>query len=115
MNNGIAIALIVGAMTVGIGATAFFFIVIFKWGPRPTPGPARLVKISVPTFGNPREAIFHPDNYDTGLQCTNSECGHHQFQQGERFYEIPLINQGAGAVLAVCVPCATSNFSPKGP
>jgi hypothetical protein len=39
MNNGIAIALIVGAMTVGIGATAFFFIVIFKWGPRPTPGP----------------------------------------------------------------------------
>lgn len=112
------IALFVGIV---VGATAMAFLLKYNPGLRgillpqqnAEPLSFRPVKISLPTFGEPREAIFRPQDYDPDLRCTGTECDHHHFQQGERFYEIPLRDQGKGAILAICVPCATTPLSPK--
>lgn len=62
-------------------------------------------KYTLPAFGDPVQAPYRSDDYEESLRCAGKACGNRQLVDGESFYQIPLMNQGDGAILALCLRC----------
>ena len=55
-----------------------------------------------PSFGKPVLVEYDPDQFEAPLACCS--CGN-VLQRRQQYFEIPLPDQGEGALLAVCWPC----------
>lgn len=98
------IALIFSGLAFALAMTAIVAVYLRKVHP-PSPTPVRPLKVSLPTFGAPRRTVYRRDLHGM-LQCAGRFCGHRSFTEGELFNEIPIPNEGEGAVLGICMPCS---------
>ena len=107
------VALIFSGLAFALAITAIAIAYLRKEQPFSSPTPVRPLKVSLPTFGAPRRTVYRREVHGM-LQCASMTCGHRSFTEGELFNEIPIPNQGEGAVLGICMPCA-QNGIPKNP
>lgn len=72
--------------------------------------PLRMIKVTVPTFGAPSLRVYHSVDYVIPLQCT--ECKEN-LEEGDDYYEIPILNAEPGSVTAVHLACERKNVYGK--
>lgn len=72
--------------------------------------PKRLVKVTVPTFGKPELKVYHAPDFVIPLQCTDCK---RNLQEGDDYYEIPVMNAEPGSVTAVHLGCERKNVYGK--
>jgi hypothetical protein len=95
------------AALIGAGVAALYF------RQRPAQRPMRPLVVNVPSFGAPAKVVYRRADYgDEPLRCSGDRCGHHLLADGETFYEIPLPENGPGAMVAVCLPCGDAAPTP---
>jgi hypothetical protein len=64
--------------------------------------PKRMIKVTVPSFGEPELKIYEPNDFSLPLVCTSCE---EALQKDQDYYEIPVLNGLEGAVTAVHLKC----------
>jgi hypothetical protein len=64
-------------------------------------------KFTLPAFGDPEKIRYRSAEYENPLRCAGKTCGNRELVDGELFFQIPLPNQGDGAILPICLPCGS--------
>lgn len=64
-----------------------------------------MLKYTLPAFGDPVRVLYRSGDYEEPLRCAGKACGNRSLIDGELFYQIPLPNQGDGAIIPLCLPC----------
>jgi hypothetical protein len=64
--------------------------------------PKKMIKVTVPSFGEPELKIYAPADFSLPLVCTSCE---EALTKDQDYYEIPVLNGLEGAVTAVHLKC----------
>lgn len=82
-----------------------------RWEQRGDLSSLKIRKYTLPAFGDPIQACYRTSDYEEPLRCAGNACGNRLLTDGETFYQIPLPNQGDGAILPICLPCGSQEIA----